>query len=527
MEFNIFIKKGLKVLLVLGLFGHSMSLLGFGALPQDSTVKSPRVQILKADVILRDMVNPDIQRLVGGVELQYKEVLLSCDSAWRFDDGRFKTMGRVRMRDKSNALSADVMEVDPTMQSTIAWSKKPSLVIMEGEIGESQSPVLFYDMAEKSLLYEQGGTLTQKGTRIEFQVGQWIEANALLMLGGKVSIDDGKERIHSDSLHLLKSEESIRFLGESVVLSADSSLELHCSRGLYQSASRSGWFGGDGYDKAAWIRQEGMLLQGDSLVLPSDSLAPREAWGHVVVLDSQENWQLEGAHAKQLMNAMTSEVDVSILVGDKETPARLMDASGKDTLFLVADTLQLMPEIIRAWPKVQLEQGSSKATCDTLIWSELDSLIQLNHDPLLWMQGQFLRADSVTVHLVENTLDRLHAWGHAGLMYPAGDSCYQQIAGRDLQGIFREGKLNTIDVSGNAELVYFNTDTIEASCDEFNRSACSRLRIEMEEGVAETITLLDDPSGLWTSAAAVEAEPSIESLVWKDPPPPIYRRINR
>jgi hypothetical protein len=127
--------------------------------------------------------------------------------------------------------------------------------------------------------------------------------------------------------------------------------------------------------------------------------------------------------------------------------------------------------------------------------------------------------------MIDNAIDRLHAWGHVGLMYPAGDSCYQQIAGRDLQGIFREGKLREMDVSGNAEIVYFDAEKEEAPCDEFNRSACSRLQIEIEDGTAKTITLLDRPSGMWTSWESTEASPRIESLIWTDPPASIHRVI--
>lgn len=525
MKFNFFLNRSLKGLFILGFLANSIPILGLGALSPDSTLAAPRVQILRADVILRDMVSPNIQRLVGGVSLRFKDVLLFCDSAWRYDDGRFKTMGQVRLQAEKNTLTADVMEVNPTLQSTVARSWEPKLVTMTGDLGESTSPVLRYDMEGKSVFYEQGGVLIQEGTYVEFQTGRWQEETAVWMLGGEVSIDDGSNRIVSDSLHILKSNERIVFFGKSVVRSQDSSLEMHCSRGVFSGETESGWFGGSGVSEVAWIRQENMILRGDSLVLPSDSFAPREAWGHVVLLDTTDNWILEGAYAKQLINPITDEVTASILAGDGTRRAMLMDASGKDTLFMQADTMIFNDDLIHAWPKIRMQQGDSKVSCDTLIWNELDSLIQLRHEPLLWLEGQFLRADSVTLTMIDNAIDRLHAWGHVGLMYPAGDSCYQQIAGRDLQGIFREGKLREMDVSGNAEIVYFDAEKEEAPCGEFNRSACSRLQIEIEDGTAKTITLLDRPSGMWTSWESTEASPRIESLIWTDPPASIHRVI--
>ena len=518
MKFNIFITHGLKGPLLLILLALVLPFLALGQTSQDSERQAPRVKILKADVILRDVLHPDVQRLVGDVTLLFKDVYLHCDSAWRYDDGRFKTMGRVRMEDAENTMTADVMQMNPTLQIIEAWSRSAEEVAMKGGLGEVLAPKLQYNMEQRTVDFDQGGVLLQEGTRIDFQQGKWVEALAIFMLGGEVSIVDAQDRILSDSLHLLQSEESIEFLGKSIVHSKDSSLEMHCDRGLYNGYTRSGWFGGTLGSSTAWVRQDGVFLQGDSLVLPLDSLAPREAWGHVVLRDTAENWMLEGEQAKQFKKSLKSERGMSFLFGSEDLPARLMDASGPDTLYLQADTLQLESHFIRAWPRVKLEQGSAVAICDTLIWNEVDSLIDLKNEPHLWLEGQFLRADSVTLTMRQNSPDRLHAWGHVGLMHPAGDSCYQQIAGRDLLGQFLRGKLRDIEVSGNAELVYFDAEAENAACGEFNRAACSRLQIVLEGGEAKTIVLLDDPFGVWLSWDSPEASPIIEDLHWISPP---------
>jgi hypothetical protein len=104
------------------------------------------------------------------------------------------------------------------------------------------------------------------------------------------------------------------------------------------------------------------------------------------------------------------------------------------------------------------------------------------------------------------------------LLNPAGDSCYQQIAGRDFVGQFGDGQLRNLLVSGNAELVYFDEDETEETCEEFNRAACSRLRIVLDEGQVSTITLLDSPTGAWTAVGSSEYSPWIDGLKWESPP---------
>ena len=65
---------------------------------------SPRVQIIQADAILRDQSQPEVQRLVGSVVLGYRDARLYCDSAWRYDDGQFRTMGVVKLLDGARTL---------------------------------------------------------------------------------------------------------------------------------------------------------------------------------------------------------------------------------------------------------------------------------------------------------------------------------------------------------------------------------------------------------------------------------------
>jgi 1,4-dihydroxy-2-naphthoyl-CoA synthase len=69
--------------------------IAFVAFAQDEG--APRVNILQADAILRDQDQPNVQRLIGGVILGYRAAKLYCDSALRFQDGRFQTMGHVAL----------------------------------------------------------------------------------------------------------------------------------------------------------------------------------------------------------------------------------------------------------------------------------------------------------------------------------------------------------------------------------------------------------------------------------------------
>ena len=56
------------------------------------------VEILAADQISRDPNITEAQRLIGHVKLGHQDAVLTCDSAWRFDDGKVEVFGDVVMR---------------------------------------------------------------------------------------------------------------------------------------------------------------------------------------------------------------------------------------------------------------------------------------------------------------------------------------------------------------------------------------------------------------------------------------------
>ena len=56
------------------------------------------VEILAADQISREPNITEAQRLIGHVKLGHQDAVLTCDSAWRFDDGKVEVFGEVVMR---------------------------------------------------------------------------------------------------------------------------------------------------------------------------------------------------------------------------------------------------------------------------------------------------------------------------------------------------------------------------------------------------------------------------------------------
>ena len=468
-----------------------------------------RIQILEADAILRDSSQPDVQRLIGGVVLGMEDSRLRCDSAWRYDNGIFRTMGGVFLTDGPQSLRADEMELNPETQWVRARSSENRLVHLDAEAGQLTCSLLLYHLRREVARMPEGGRLQDAGRSVEFQHGEYLTTEPLLMLGGSVRMDNDEYTVDSDSLHWHEAMDQFSFHGPSYLCTTDERFELHCKSGEFDVLTESGWFGGAG-SPGVQLRNDEVWLKADSIYLPADSLLPAVAVGEVDITDTIEQWTLSGYYAERLQLG-GGEFDVWV-AGEEGRRASWIDKAEKDTLRLVADTIVVSGGFTTVWPSVLLSQGDASASCDTLLWDTDADRIQLKQSPKMWMEGWLMQSDSLEWNLLDNRPKSLRATGHASLMMPVDSgACFQQIAGREITGRFESGTLEAIWVNGNAESVYFDTET-DVPCEEFNLSLCSKMRMDFDDGEVKRIVLLDQPEGRWK--AGETKVPVLEGLNW-------------
>lgn len=492
-------------------------LCGSTAFGQGEESEPIRIQILQAEEILRDRYQPDVQRLIGGVVLGMKESRLYCDSAWRFDDGTFRTMGNVLLRDDRQELRATEMELNPETQWARATASPPAQVELQAEAGQLICSVIRYHMNRKYAVLPAGGELTDEGRSVEFDRGRYMVEEARLLLGGHVHMDNADYVLDSDSLHWYETTERFAFYGPSHLRTTDQRFELICSRGDFDVAAESGWFGGAG-QPGVDIRNDEVWLRADSVYLPEDSLLPSVAVGAVDIHDTLAQWTLSGAYAERLNRR--SETQRMWVAGRPGKRACWTDESSEDSLRMVADTIDVLGDLTTVYPSVELQHGSSFAACDTLRWDRAEDEVHLEGEPKMWLEGWLLQSDSLDWELRDNRPERLLAEGHASLIAQVDSGmCYHQIAGRQIEGGFEEGTITRVWVNGNAESIYFN-DEAEQPCEEYNASLCSKMRIDFDTGEVKQIVLLDKPEGHWLSGAG--ESPVLDGIQWV--PPPLVKR---
>lgn len=353
-------------------------------------------------------------------------------------------------------------------------------------------PVLRYGWVDEVAWFPERAELVADGQSAVADRGRFEVPSGWLTLGGNVVVSGDGERVDSDSLRVHVEEGDVEFLGRSLVRGENGEWGVRCERGEWGDGA--GWVAG-GVERA-WVRSGAEGVWADSLVWGEER---RAAWGRVEAMDTAATRVVWGERWVQLQvdSAWVSRVEGG------ERRAELVQVEQGDTLHLVADVLVQGQEEMRAFPGVVFRQGEALGRCDTLIWLEQDSLMRFEQSPRMWFEGQILSADTLALHFRNAHPDVLHGLGHAHLTRALNDTCADQITGRSLHGTFHDGALDHLLIEGNAEAIYF----VEEGNDlQFNRAACSRMRIHLADGRVHEIALLDAPSGRFLNASASTAE---------------------
>ena len=459
------------------------------------------IEILAAREIRKHPDMPGVQRLLGDVQLGWQEAVLRCDSAWRFDDGPFEVMGEVRLVDgRGGTLRAQRMRLDPDASVVDAFGAP---VRWQDGQQELSGEAFRYGMQSRSLIWSEIADMQQIDTlsgdllTLRSQRGRLLVDADELQLGGDIYLEDADQTLRSDSLHLLHldADPVLTIFGATSVWTTDGSRSFHADRGQLDLAAGQGWLGAKTDGPLAWFQKGDLLTAGDSLAL-TDSTHQTIA-GQVFVTDTLASFALWG-------DRLDLTEDTLLLTGD----AHLSEGKAEDAPWLIAaDTILRLGagegDRMLAWPQAAMRQEASTGFCDTLIWTETDSLLAFVGQPVLWTDGSRLSGDSLWAQLKASGIDSLVARGHVCMtsaLESGPDSLHHTISGRALDGFFTEnGELTHIYVAGNSEVIQFDEAGVNV-----NHLVSSKLKIRFADGEVSNILMLGQPNGVYESTASAD-----------------------
>ncbi|MCW3092592.1 MAG: OstA family protein [Ferruginibacter sp.] len=112
-----------------------------------------------------------------------------------------------------------------------------------------------------------------------------------------------------------------------------------------------------------------------------------------------------------------------------------------------------------AFHKVRIFNDSLQSVCDSLYYSSEDSIFRLFQNPLVFSNNSQIAGDTIYMYTKNKKADRLYVFENGIIINKANDKMYNQVAGRTLNGYFKDGEMDYMRAKGSpAESVYYPLD---------------------------------------------------------------------
>ena len=185
-----------------------------------------------------------------------------------------------------------------------------------------------------------------------------------------------------------------------------------------------------------------------------------------------------------------------------------------DTLFLSGDTLIAYKEVYAvgdtqkvflSYANVEILMQDIQAVCDSLSYIGRDSQFVLYDDPIMWSDSSQFSADVVHIKLVDNTIDVVNLDRNAIILSTEDMLFFNQIAGNKADAYFKNKKIKTLDVEGNARSVYYLKDDEKAYIGA-NETECRQMIFKFASGNLKETRFYEENKHLLTPMDQVDHE---------------------
>lgn len=176
-----------------------------------------------------------------------------------------------------------------------------------------------------------------------------------------------------------------------------------------------------------------------------------------------------------------------------------------DTLYLSADTLKSFLEIptdsttrvVIGNVDVRVYKSDLQAICDSMIYTQQDSVFSLFKSPVVWSDTSQFISDTVRIQLTDNSIDKIYLLRNSFIINSPDEQFFNQVKGRDVIANFREDELREMEVLGNGESVYYVLDEGQAYIG-VNKTICSEMLLNFGNNEITDIRFFTQPSGQFT-----------------------------
>ncbi|MBL0913549.1 MAG: hypothetical protein IBJ09_14375 [Bacteroidia bacterium] len=417
---------------------------------QGSSKGSKKIEFINADVMEYDQsLGVDAMRLIGRVMMRHGDATMYADSAYRYmDRDAFVAFGQIHIEQGDSVdLYGDSLTYDGATGLAVL---KGRVRMIDAQVN-MESKSLTYDVKNNTGFYDDSATTRSKdGNILKSRKGTYYADRKEFVFTRNVTVESKDYTVFSDTMTYNTETEVSYFHGPTRIVSDEN--VITCKQGWYDTKKDICSF-----SKGGKIKTPEQEIEADSLYYERNS-GFGLGFNNVRLRDSTQNIEVRGNYSVTRKN-----ID-SYMVTDSVTLIMGMDT---DSLFLSADSLfsvgdSLCGRILRAYHRVKFYKTDMQGVCDSLVYFESDSLLQMYRKPILWNEENQLTARFMQIFMRGKRVDMLDMIDAALIISKEDTIKFNQIAGKNMRAYFGASNLRKVDVKGRGETIYYPKEEEDA-----------------------------------------------------------------
>lgn len=473
---------------------------------------STRIQLEHADELNYDAsIRADAQRLIGNVRLRHGTAVMTCDSAYLFEESQsFEAFGNVQMV-QNDTIKAAAKHLYYDGRSRVAQLREN--VVLENPSTQLYTDHLDYDRVSDIAYYFNGGSVVDAQNTLTSEYGEFRPATNDAEFRTNVKLVNDSTTMTTEHLFYNTTTRIARYIGQTHI--ASDSGYIISTRGVYDLNNDVGIL----LDRSQ-LYSGAKMLTGDSIYY--DGIAKRgEAFGQMEIADTAQHIRLfgdygffddgrnyafassrayaldysqpdtlyVGADTLELISLRRAIADslrpkVSRLDQDPRREAgqvvrdsvslpmpsdSIISSEGTDSLQKLADTLQpveskveeasdSLSRMLRAYSRVRIYRRDAQAVADSMSYSSIDSVLSLYRSPMMWSEGRQVSGDTIVFLFRSRKLERVDILANAVAVekIPKTTDYYNQLQGERIYAYMQDSAIREMIVDGDSiESVFY------------------------------------------------------------------------
>lgn len=448
------------------------------------------------------ITSPDIQVLKGNVRFRHDNALLYCDSAYFYEKANsLDAFGNVKIvQGDTLFVYGDVLFYD----GNIKLARMRRNVRMLNRKTTLTTDSLNYDRITNLAYYYTGGKIVDQENTLTSVWGQYSTSTNDAVFKKDVHLDNKNFKLDADSLKYNTKTHIANLIGPTHILYNDET-DIYSNRGWYNTSTERSML----LNRSLVKHKDGKTLVGDTIFYDKKQKYG-EGFSKVIMNDTVQKSTLYGNY---------SYYSDATKVGMASDSALLVDWSGKDTMYVHADTLftskDSIYDVARGYYNVRFYRNDVQGLCDSLAYSARDSILNMHGEPVLWADENQLSGEFIQAFTKNEKVNKIHIQRQAVAIQHQDSVYYNQLSGKEMIAYVDSNQLRRVNVNGNAETIYYPLDDKDSTLIGLNKTQSSFVVMYLKNKKVERVVMTSATTGtMYPLAQLPGGELYLKNFFW-------------